>query len=130
MFDDDDGVMRFENYSGKETQHNRTAHDGKLTASADEVKDNYQMIRKQQYNSKKHARAPTMAKLGHKGGAVAAAVAGSADEPAEKTLKRNSSDASTDSASSESVAPLDATARSSKPLAKPKAKAKAKLSNK
>ena len=60
-FDEQDGVMRFEQFVQHEAKHDRVVHDGSLKLDKDEVRNNFAAIAKQKFRNNAHAKAVTVA---------------------------------------------------------------------
>ena len=68
VYDQEDGVMRFEQFTQKKLSHNRTTNDGSLAMDKDEVKRNYQAQAKQNFRQRGYGKGMTAAELRDRSG--------------------------------------------------------------
>ena len=88
VLDEQDWVMRFEQFVQNEAKHDRVVHDGSLTLDKDEVRNNVAAIANQKFRNKAHAKALTVAELpGHKRKSDGGEGASSSKEVEEDRLK-------------------------------------------
>ena len=133
VFDEEDGVIRFEKYVDNQAKHTKVVNNGELKLDKDELTNTFKAVHNQKFQNKAHAKGLTLAQLpGHnKRKATDDDTPANGDHPAKK-LKKCDTDESSCSSSTSSEAPLlqaSASATSvKKKAAKGKASAKAKAS--